>query len=460
MIASVHLEVRSDVTLLENTHPELAGKFKRLRHELNLANDGLVQHFDSGDSQRFLESQIASRYETSKQFDDIITLIRRQDGFDRFLLGPSSDELKRFASTGPIVFLNTSRFGSDAFLVTHCDIQCLPLPNLEYNELEANSKKLLKIVEDDQLATRRHTNKSMTEILKWLWDMVAEPILGALGFTASPQGDDDWPHVWWIPVGLLSLFPIHAAGHYSIEDRQADSVLDRVISSYTPTVRALEHARNQIRRPKNTTSQTLLLVSMPATPNGRPLPFSAEEVNGINKLLRYSMKTMNLPNPTKSEVLERIEQCSIVHFACHGEVDRDPSKSRILLSDWETNTFYVADMAQRRLDQAELAYISACYAANNRNFELQDESIHMAGAFQLAGFPSVIGTLWKIDDEHSAKVAKCVYGAMLVDNKLDIRRAARGLHFAIRKVREQLLKESRYRTSDPLTWAPYIHVGV
>ena len=85
----------------------------------------------------------------------------------------------------------------------------------------------------------------------------------------------------------------------------------------------------------------------------------------------------------------------------------------------------------------------------------------MAGAFQLAGFPTVIGTLWQIEDKHSEEVAKWVYRAMLTaEAKLDIRNAARGLHFAIRKLREEFLKESRSTTSDPVTWAPYIHVGV
>lgn len=78
----------------------------------------------------------------------------------------------------------------------------------------------------------------------------------------------------------------------------------------------------------------------------------------------------------------------------------------MLFSDWETDSFSVADMAEKALDNAELAYISACQAANSRNFKLLDESIHMAGAFQLAGFPTVVGTLWQIQDKHSAEIAR------------------------------------------------------
>jgi CHAT domain-containing protein len=142
-------------------------------------------------------------------------------------------------------------------------------------------------------------------------------------------------------------------------------------------------------------------------------------------------------------------------------VNLDPSKSQILFSDWKTDPFYVADITQRKFDEAELVYISACHAANNRNLQLLDESIHIAGAFQLAGFPSVIGTLWQIEDEHSIDVSKYLYSQMLmVDGKLEIRNAARGLHFATRKLRKLLLKESRSKTSCPVIWAPYIHVGM
>lgn len=152
---------------------------------------------------------------------------------------------------------------------------------------------------------------------------------------------------------------------------------------------------------------------------------------------------------------------SNVHFACHGEADLDPSKSRILLSDWEVNPFSVADIARIELDHVELAYISTCHAANNRNLKLLDESIHIGGAFQLAGFPSVIATLWQIDDKYSARVAEYVYNAMLIEDKgLDVGKAARGLHFAIRKIKEELWSESRFRTTQPLYWASYIYVGV
>jgi CHAT domain-containing protein len=118
--------------------------------------------------------------------------------------------------------------------------------------------------------------------------------------------------------------------------------------------------------------------------------------------------------------------------------------------------------ARVKLDQAQMAYLSACHAANNRNLALLDEAIHMAGACQLAGFPTVIGTLWRISDMYSATVAESLYRAMFISHdELEIQNAARSLHFAVRKLRDETsLRVGSKIFLDPITWAPYIHVGV
>jgi tetratricopeptide (TPR) repeat protein len=460
IIASVHLEMRSDLALLEEMHPDLADKYKRLCDELNSPSEGLFRY--SG-SQGAPKSENTRRYNASGELERTILSIRRQNGFSKFLLGPSLEDLKQFASNGPMVVINASRDGSRALLVTMVGVQCVVLEKLEYCDIEINSKKFLETLKNDRLSTRSRGNAIVTQILAWLWEVVAEPILTALGFVETPKRDDEWSRVWWIPVGLLTVFPLHAAGHHSINTRQ--TVLDRVISSYTPTIKALDHARNQTRKLSQNMSddfsQTVLLVSMPTTPNRRSLPFAETEVSTIESLLPQSINRISLSRPLRSEVFETIHQCSVAHFACHGEATPNPSESRILFSDWEGNPFSAGEMTGLNLEKAELAYISACHTASNRDFTLLDEQIHIAGAFQLAGFPSVIGTMWHVSDEHSAEVAKSVYRAMLTrDNKLQVREAARGLHFAVREIRDAQLRESRYQSSDPLTWAAYIHVGI
>ena len=98
-------------------------------------------------------------------------------------------------------------------------------------------------------------------------------------------------------------------------------------------------------------------------------------------------------------------------------------------------------MLQKNLHQAELAYISPCHAADNRDLDLLDEGVHMAGACQLAGFPTVIGTLWHIEDAQSASIAESGYRAMLTEQgNLESQKSARCLHMAIRRIRENSWK--------------------
>jgi CHAT domain-containing protein len=200
---------------------------------------------------------------------------------------------------------------------------------------------------------------------------------------------------------------------------------------------------------------------MPLTPNQCPLPFATHEVNAIDHILPTSIKRVLLHCPDKARVLEIIRQCSVVHFACHGEADPDPLKTKFLFSDWENDPLSVDDIMRTNLKEAELAYISACHTAINRNLLLLDEAIHIAGAFHLAGFPTVIGTMWQISDMNSPTVAEGIYRAMLSKNKLDVRKAGHVLHFVTRKIRdESQIKRGSRRLDDPMTWAPYIHIGL
>ena len=462
ILATIHLETRGDITRLRDTYPDFADKYKRLCDELNADNLKTASSPDSQDSSG-LRLQLLRRHDLSREFDDILSTIRAKHGFERFLLGPSREELNIIAANGPIVILNASRFGSHALLVTQNDIKHLPLQNLEYPDLEKKTKMFLDLLDKCKLANYLETNQAITSVLEWLWDAAVEPVLNALGFTETPQDDTEWPRLWWVPIGLLSLFPIHAAGRYPKgRECKQETALDRVISSYTPTLKALDHARHQVKAIKgNKAAQTILMVSMSTTPSLKSLKFVDREIKNIKDCLPCAITRIALPQPTKAEVPQSLTVCSIAHFACHGLIDPDPSKSRILLTDWQTDPFTVAKISKKTPKHAAFAYISACHAASSREIGLLDESINIAAAFQLAGFPSVIGTLWKIQDEETAEVSKIVYRTMLTeDGRIDLEKGASALHFAVRQLRANKSKESRYTTFDPVAWAAYIHTGV
>jgi len=67
--------------------------------------------------------------------------------------------------------------------------------------------------------------------------------------------------------------------------------------------------------------------------------------------------------------------------------------------------------------------------------KLADEAVHVTGAFHMAGYAHVIGTLWSVDDEIAAEVARDIYGGLTshASSAPDAAPAALALHRAVRK---------------------------
>ena len=405
------------------------------------------------------------RSHIAADFQAVIAEIRSLDNFSRFLAPPTVDQLIGYGEAGPVVVVNVSRYQSDALAVTDDGIQRVPLPGLAHDALieKINTfHRTLRIINysDAGRSLRRGSQDTLNEILEWLWDVAAEPILNKLDYRHVPPGATAWPRLWWAPGGLLGLLPIHAAGYHrdSPGANGRRTVMDRVISSYTPTMRALNHARE--RGVGASENLSALIVAMPTTPEATSLRYVEAEAAALQARLPHTVLLMenseitNQATPTKARVLEQLTGCDVAHFACHGDNDpADPSRSRLLLHDHRTDPLTVGSLVPIKLDHPQLAYLSACNTALNASMELIDEAIHMTAAFLLAAYPHVIGTLWEINDAVAVRVADAFYAALTTgDHGPDTSQSASALHHAIRAVRD-------HAPEMPSLWAAYLHVG-
>jgi CHAT domain len=414
---------------------------------------------------------LRERRELAAELAETLNRIREQDGFASFGLPPANDELFAEAARGPVVTLNVGQHRSDALVLTESRVIPVELPGLSYDgaadqvdtftdALEAATGQVTGIAEN------KAANESLREVLEWLWDAVAEPVLGALGLHSSRSSDEEWPQIWWVTGGLLSFLPIHAAGHHAdLGNSCRRTVLDRIVSSYSPSIRALRYAR-QRGNPAASAGRSLI-VAMPTTPGvpGRlhHVPAEAERLNS-GLPLPVQLTEPGIPDqdsiagsqgmPTKANVLALLPSCAIAHFACHSRSDpADPSRSLLLLHDHESDPLTVASLVPVKLDQAQLAYLSACRTAVTVSPELIDEAIHLTSAFQLAGFPHVVGTLWEIDDAIAVDIAGSFYASMQASNgTMETVNAARALHDAVRAARDKF-------PCFPSLWAAHLHAG-
>ncbi|SOE32592.1 Tetratricopeptide repeat-containing protein [Streptomyces sp. OK228] len=484
VLFSQALDTRSDLADLRQSHPDLADLFEELRDRLDQPLETMPPPADPmGEVTIAMHAVDAEEHRRCLVGELKTTLdrIRTQEGFADFARPPAVDELLAQAAFGPVVSFNVSHDRSDALLLTSDGIESLNLPNLTYDIVVGQVQtfhRALKVIADPHTnpLARKSAQAKLRNVLEWLWGAAAEPVLHGLGFTGEPSTGETWPRIWWAPGGLLSLLPLHAAGYHAEPtgagqgNLKRRTVMDRVVSSYTSTIRALYHARRH-----HTSVQSVsrsLIVAMPTTPGveGR-----LEHVSREAELLRRLLPNPTLliepdgaadgaasreteARPTKARVLERLPDCGIVHFACHGAHDpADPSKSLLLLHDHESDPLTVASLFKIRMDTAQLAYLSACRTAFMESVELIDEAIHLTSAFQLAGFPHVIGTLWEINDEMAWRMAADFYhqlGAATDQHRdLDTGAAARALHRTVRGVRDQF-------PETPSLWAAHLHAGI
>lgn len=454
VLANVQLETRSDISTLHAEHPILARQFEDLRDQIDLPQPS-IKELSLTDS----ISETGNRLLLSAQINDLLETIRAKPGFQRFILGPSELELRKLSENGPIVVINVSELRSDAIIVTQHHIKCLQL-SVQHIELLNNVDRFLNAVQNVRMNTYHKAREEVQRILEWLWDVVVEPIVDILALKKTPE--HDWPRVWWVGCGLLSVLPIHAAGYH--EDGSGRTLIDRVVSSYIPTIKSLSYARERASKSScRSEIQKIMLIGMIKTPGQADLPGVAEEIREVQHIVRH-IKVTTLPNPTRAAVISNLPDHQIVHFCCHGQSEFNPSQSKLFLNDWEMTPLTVADLMTLNFQSAQFAFLSACHTANTQDFRLLDESISLCSALQLTGYPSVVGSMWQISDGHSPEVAKGVYSSLLEAGKeLDIFGSAKALHTAVHALRESTRRIpgfNRISISNPLVWAPYIHFGI
>ena len=470
ILISLQLEVRSDISVLAASYPDLAKNFQELRDRIDspetldlsvIVGSSLTSNPPSTVDP---SKPIAERRALIKQFENLLRSIRSLQGFENFLQGPSKSELLSLAKDGPIVVFNVSELRSDAFLLEGNRIRQLQLPSLKQTELDKISHRFLNAVQNaTRVKTYSNSKSEILEILAWLWNVAVEPVLDELGFTKTPSEKEAWPRLWWVSSGLLTMLPIHAAGYHSPGSLR--NALDRVISSYAPTLKSLAYAWEKLKKSEAQETQKALLIAMPKTTAMRDLPFAEKEIHELQDLLPSVIQITVTFSPTRADTLSLIQEHQIVHLACHAQVSsEDPSQSKIFLSDWTKAPLTFSELTSLNIPISQFAYLSACHTSSTRNPSLLDESISLSSAFQLAGYPSVIGTLWQVHDEYSPTIGKKVYHFMLNGcDRVNTRRSAEGLHRAIRSLKDKTRAvpgTTRRVTTDPLVWASYIHLGV
>ncbi len=299
--------------------------------------------------------------------EQLLREISRVPGLERIDAPPNYDDLRAAAADGPLVYLSTTTSATHAVIVTNA-----PQPHVLKLPLTT-------------VALDRHTNPANSEwvaLARWLWDDVIGPVAAAL----TPGS-----LVTLIPLGRLSLLPLHIAGMTRDDNGIWRDRTNQLTFRYAPNARVLHRAQTQAR---TLDPQTLrvLTVAAPDAPRRPRLEHAQAESDGV--LARFADRAEQ-PEPSPTAILDAMDRCGIWHFACHGNHDpTNPLESSLALRDGplKLRTIFAQPRGSRRL-----AVLSACDTATPGT-TLIDETIGFPSALLAAGVAGVVSTQANVND--------------------------------------------------------------
>ncbi|WP_103341289.1 CHAT domain-containing protein [Amycolatopsis sp. CA-126428] len=392
----------------------------------------------------------------AREWEELVDRVRELDGFEDFLRPPPLDSLLGAAANGPVVVVNVSRWRCDALIVRSDGVEPIGLPELTADEVASRTATYLAALRDGvdfapgmsftaALEARARARSAREAVLRstveWLWDAVADPVLTALGITDAPARPTQ--RLWWCPTGLLTLLPLHGAGHHHAGDGR--TVVDRVVSSYTPTLRVLSRL---VGERDAGPAAPLLFVGVPDSPGMLSLTQDVErERDFLRSTFPGGVTVVEGPAATVAAVREQMLGHRCVHLSCHGYQDlNDPSAAGFVLTD---GTLTIVRLSAVQYE-GDFAFLSACRTAAG-GVHLPDEVITLAAALNYSGYRHVVATLWSVDPAVAADMTTAFYPHLMDGDVFVPARSAVALHAKTREMRDAgiLLDD----------WLPFTHTG-
>jgi len=139
------------------------------------------------------------------------------------------------------------------------------------------------------------------------------------------------------------------------------------------------------------------------------LQYADEEAQTVASL--YNTQALTSRKASKSSFLKRAGECSILHIAAHAVLNTsNPLFSQITMgADKDaTDALEVREVYDLDLSKASLVVLSACETQLGAQSK-GDDIVGLTRAFIYAGTPTVIASLWTVDDESTSYLMKAFY---------------------------------------------------
>ncbi len=216
-------------------------------------------------------------------------------------------------------------------------------------------------------------------------------ILDYLDKTAS------FNQIIFIPHRFLHLLPLHAL---PLNNKSDSCLLEKFSKGvrYVPSSQTFKEILNY-KRPD---FQDFLAIQNPT----KDLTYASLQVQSICQnfyaeyiLVEEQATKFSLVNSIN--YLEKLKSSHCLHFACHGDFKEEfPLESYLRLA--QNELLKLEDIFSLKLNRCRLVTLSACETGLTDHKSIGDEYIGLPSGFLYAGSPSVVSSLWKVDEVATA----------------------------------------------------------
>ncbi|MBD2525251.1 CHAT domain-containing tetratricopeptide repeat protein [Nostoc sp. FACHB-133] len=207
-----------------------------------------------------------------------------------------------------------------------------------------------------------------------------------------------------VPHRFLHLLPLHAL---PLSEEQDKCLLDQFEGGvrYAPSCQLLQLSQ----RLQRTEFSNLFAVQNPKNVLAS-LKYAKLEVDVIRSFFssNYVLQERDASEVTL-KVSENLPSSHCCHFCCHGEFDlKSPLESALLLAEHGSETqkedgrLTLAEIFGLTLDKCRLVTLSGCETGMVDPDSISDEYIGLPSSFLFAGSPSIVASLWKVNDISTA----------------------------------------------------------
>jgi CHAT domain-containing protein len=232
---------------------------------------------------------------------------------------------------------------------------------------------------------------------------------------------DEKDLIWFVPHDVLHYLPLHSLAV------EGGVLIDRNPVCYTPSASVMKycHAMRQERAGRER-GRALIFADSRAD---LPLPHAREQALALQQLFDPDAELYVDGEATKTLVRQRLaesrEEISLLHFACHGyfhpsealrsgvmlapENDTGRGPTQIVAPAPEDSPWNLTAEEILGLDmRADLVTLSACESGVNQR-RPGDELIGLTRAFIHAGTPSVVVSLWSVEEISTSILMQTFY---------------------------------------------------